>query len=162
MSWHRATEQICRLLTTSRLEILYCYNIIFHVSVGGTNDGNEIPRSRRPSGPVGSPVAILGRLFGSTAHDPRQLGRTRRRDQGEVGNWLQLHHQRNPGSISEVKILQMPKVGKAMVSNLRAHYMAKPGYQGPDEFTYAFIGTDRFGGPMRLVFKRKVSVVPSL
>lgn len=66
------------------------------------------------------------------------------------------------GSISEVKILQMPKVGKAMVSNLRAHYMAKPGYQGPDEFTYAFIGTDRFGGPMRLVFKRKVSVVPSL
>src|SRR5688500_16432831 len=60
------------------------------------------------------------------------------------------------GAISEVKILQMPKVGKAVAANLRAHYLAKPGYQGPDEFTYAFIGTDQYGGPMRVVFKRKV------
>jgi hypothetical protein len=66
------------------------------------------------------------------------------------------------GAISEVKILQMPKVGRAVAENLRAHYMAKPGYQGADEFTYVFIGTDQYGGPMRVVFKRKVTVVPNL
>jgi hypothetical protein len=64
------------------------------------------------------------------------------------------------GAISEVKITQAPKVGKAMVQNLRAHYIAKPGYQGADEFTYVFIGTDQYGGPMRVSFKRKVTVTP--
>jgi hypothetical protein len=67
-----------------------------------------------------------------------------------------------PGAISEVKITQMPKIGKAAVENLRAYYFAKPGYQGEDEFTYTFIGTDQYGGPMRVSFKRKVTVVPSL
>lgn len=66
------------------------------------------------------------------------------------------------GAISEVKITQMPKVGKAGVENLRAYYIAKPGYQGPDEFAYAFIGKDQYGGPMRIVMKRKVTVVPNL
>ncbi|MCG7393549.1 hypothetical protein MHY87_11590 [Microvirga sp. ACRRW] len=64
------------------------------------------------------------------------------------------------GAISEVKITQMPKSGRAGVQNLRAIYVAKPGYQGPDEFTYAFIGTDNRGGPMHIAIKRKVTVVP--
>jgi len=64
------------------------------------------------------------------------------------------------GAISEVKITQMPKVGKAGVENLRAYYIAKPGYKGPDEFTYVFIGTNERGGPMRITFKRQVNVVP--
>ncbi|HZW46177.1 MAG TPA: hypothetical protein VFF61_01510 [Microvirga sp.] len=66
------------------------------------------------------------------------------------------------GAISEVKVTQMPKVGKGGVENMRAYYIAKPGYQGPDEFTYAFIGTDQYGGPMRISIKRKITVVPSL
>ncbi len=64
------------------------------------------------------------------------------------------------GAITEVKITQMPKVGRAGVQNLRAVYVAKPGYQGPDEFAYAFIGTDNRGGPMRITFKHKITVVP--
>ncbi len=67
-----------------------------------------------------------------------------------------------PGAISEVKITQTPKVGKATVENLRAYYFAKPGYQGTDEFAYAFIGTDQYGEPVRISFKRKVTVVPNL
>jgi len=66
------------------------------------------------------------------------------------------------GVISEVKISQMPKAGKSGVENMRAYYIAKPGYQGPDEFTYVFIGTDQYGGPMRISIKRKITVVPSL
>jgi N-acetylglutamate synthase/N-acetylornithine aminotransferase len=34
-----------------------------------------------------------------------------------------------------------------------AYYVAKPGYQGPDEFAYAYIGTDQYGGPMRVAVK---------
>ncbi|WP_157961289.1 hypothetical protein [Microvirga flavescens] len=66
------------------------------------------------------------------------------------------------GALSEVKITQQPKVGKAGVENMRPYYMAKPGYQGPDEFTYAYIGTDQYGGPMKISIKRKITVVPSL
>jgi hypothetical protein len=66
------------------------------------------------------------------------------------------------GLISEVKITQAPKVGKAAVENLRAYYIAKPGYQGSDEFAYAFIGMNQYGSPMRIIFKQKVTVVPNL
>ncbi|SCY28374.1 hypothetical protein [Microvirga guangxiensis] len=64
------------------------------------------------------------------------------------------------GAISEVKITQMPRVGKAGVQNMSAYYIAKPGYKGSDEFTYVFIGTDAHGGPMRISVKRQVTVVP--
>jgi len=58
------------------------------------------------------------------------------------------------GAIREVVITQRPRVGAA------PDYIAKPGYQGPDEFAYAYIGTDQYGGPMRVVVKRRVTVVP--
>jgi hypothetical protein len=64
------------------------------------------------------------------------------------------------GAITEAVIIQKPKVGMAGVQGLRPYYIAKPGYHGPDEFSYGFIGTGRHGGPMRVVFKRKVTVVP--
>ena len=67
-----------------------------------------------------------------------------------------------PGAVNEVKIVQTPKNGRAAVQNLRAVYVAKPGYQGPDEFAYTFIGTDGFGGPMRVTIKHKITVVPNL
>src|SRR6478735_3672409 len=37
------------------------------------------------------------------------------------------------GAINETTITQMPKVGRAGVRGNTAIYMAKPGYQGPDE-----------------------------
>ena len=40
------------------------------------------------------------------------------------------------------------------------YYIAKPGYRGPDEFVYAFIGKDQYGGPMRVTIKRRITVVP--
>lgn len=67
-----------------------------------------------------------------------------------------------PGALSEVKITQQPKIGKAGVENYHPYYLAKRGYQGEDEFTYTYIGTDQYGGPMRISIKRKVTVVPSL
>jgi len=67
-----------------------------------------------------------------------------------------------PGALTEVKITQQPKFGKAGVENMRPYYMAKPGYQGSDEFTYTYIGTDQYGGPMRVSVKRKITVVPNL
>jgi hypothetical protein len=65
-----------------------------------------------------------------------------------------------PGAIAEAKIVQQPKFGRAGVEHLKPFYIAKPGYVGPDEFSYAFIGTDQYGGPMHVVIKRKVTVVP--
>lgn len=64
------------------------------------------------------------------------------------------------GAINEVMITQKPKVGLAGVRGTMPYYVAKPGYQGPDEFAYAFVGTNQYGGPMRVVIKRKVTVVP--
>jgi hypothetical protein len=64
------------------------------------------------------------------------------------------------GAIREVVITQRPRVGAAGVRGTVAYYVAKPGYQGPDEFAYAYIGTDQYGGPMRVVVKRRVTVVP--
>ena len=65
-----------------------------------------------------------------------------------------------PGSITEVVIVQKPRVGAAGVQGGTPYYIAKPGYQGPDEFTYAFIGKDQYGGPMRVTVKRRITVVP--
>jgi hypothetical protein len=64
------------------------------------------------------------------------------------------------GGITEVAITQQPKHGRAGVQNLYPFYLAKPGYSGPDEFAYAIIGTDRYGGPMKVVIRRKVTVTP--
>lgn len=65
-----------------------------------------------------------------------------------------------PGAIEEAKIIQQPKIGRAGVQGLNPYYIAKPGYKGPDEFAYVFTGTNRFGGPMRILIKRKITVVP--
>ncbi len=64
------------------------------------------------------------------------------------------------GAITEAAIVQKPKTGIAGVRGLMPFYVAKPGYRGPDEFTYAIIGTDQYGGPMRVTTKMKVTVVP--
>ncbi|MGO4572197.1 hypothetical protein [Microvirga sp. 2TAF3] len=65
-----------------------------------------------------------------------------------------------PGAVQEAKIIQQPKVGRAGVSGLTPFYAAKPGYNGPDEFAYAFLGMDQYGGPMNVVIKWRVTVVP--
>jgi hypothetical protein len=64
------------------------------------------------------------------------------------------------GAIDQTVITQKPKFGTAGVRGTTPYYIAKPGYQGMDEFTYAFIGTNQYGGPMRVSIKRKVTVVP--
>ncbi|MBB3017153.1 hypothetical protein FHR70_000193 [Microvirga lupini] len=65
-----------------------------------------------------------------------------------------------PGALTETVITQKPKFGRAGVENFKPYYLAKPGYQGTDEFAYTFIGQGRYGGPMRLTVKRKITVVP--
>jgi hypothetical protein len=65
-----------------------------------------------------------------------------------------------PGAISEATIIQKPKAGMAGVRGIMPFYVAKPGYRGADEFSYAIIGTDQYGGPMRVTTKMKVTVVP--
>lgn len=64
------------------------------------------------------------------------------------------------GAINETVITQKPKFGMAGVQGNTAIYVAKAGYQGPDEFAYAYVGTDQYGGPMRVTIKRKITVVP--
>ncbi len=64
------------------------------------------------------------------------------------------------GVIEETVITQKPRVGAAGVQGSVPYYVAKPGYQGPDEFTYAFIGKNQCGGPMRVTVKRRITVVP--
>ena len=64
------------------------------------------------------------------------------------------------GAITEAAIVQKPKAGMAGVQGIMPYYVAKPGYQGPDEFSYAIIGTDRYGGPMRVTTRMKVRVSP--
>lgn len=65
-----------------------------------------------------------------------------------------------PGAVQETKIILSPKVGRAGVRGLTPLYAAKPGYSGSDEFAYAFIGMDQYGGPMNVVIKWNVTVVP--
>lgn len=65
-----------------------------------------------------------------------------------------------PGALNETVISQKPKIGRAGVEGLKPYYLAKPGYQGSDEFAYTFIGMGQYGGPMRVTIKRKVTVVP--
>ena len=67
-----------------------------------------------------------------------------------------------PGALNEVKITLAPKNGRAGVQNLSPFYVPRPGFQGPDEFTYTLIGTNQYGGPIRVSIKRKVTVVSSL
>jgi len=64
------------------------------------------------------------------------------------------------GVIEETVITQKPRVGTAGVQGAKAYYIAKAGYQGPDEFAYAFIGKNQYGGPMRIAIKRRITVVP--
>ena len=64
------------------------------------------------------------------------------------------------GVIEETVITQKPRVGTAGVQGAKAYYIAKAGYQGPDEFAYAFIGKNQYGGPMRITIKRRITVVP--
>ncbi|MEE1656907.1 hypothetical protein VB618_11925 [Microvirga sp. CF3062] len=64
------------------------------------------------------------------------------------------------GAITEAAIVQKPKAGMAGVRGIMPFYVAKPGYRGADEFSYAIIGTDQYGGPMRVTTKMKVTVVP--
>ncbi len=64
------------------------------------------------------------------------------------------------GAIREAAIVQKPKTGMAGVRGIMPFYVAKPGYQGPDEFSYAIVGTDQYGGPMRVTTKMKVKVIP--
>ncbi len=64
------------------------------------------------------------------------------------------------GAIREAMIVQKPKAGMAGVRGIMPFYVAKPGYRGPDEFAYAIVGTDQFGGPMRVTTTIKVTVVP--
>ncbi|MBA1154858.1 hypothetical protein [Microvirga mediterraneensis] len=65
-----------------------------------------------------------------------------------------------PGALNETVISLKPRIGRAGVDGLKPYYMAKPGYQGPDEFAYTFIGMSQYGGPMRITVRRKVTVVP--
>jgi len=65
-----------------------------------------------------------------------------------------------PGAVQQTKIIQAPKAGRAGVRGLEPFYAAKPGYSGLDEFTYAFIGMDQYGGPLNVVIKWKVTVIP--
>ena len=65
-----------------------------------------------------------------------------------------------PGALTETAITQKPKIGRAGVEGLKPYYLAKPGYQGQDEFAYTFIGQGQYGGPMRGTIRRKATVVP--
>ena len=64
------------------------------------------------------------------------------------------------GAITEAAIVQKPKTGMAGVQGLMPFHVAKPGYRGADEFTYAIIGTDQYGGPMRVDTKMKENGIP--
>jgi hypothetical protein len=65
-----------------------------------------------------------------------------------------------PGALNETKITEAPRSGRADVRGSTVYYIAKAGYKGEDEFTYAHIGTDMYGGAMKITVRRKVTVVP--
>lgn len=65
-----------------------------------------------------------------------------------------------PGALIETVISQKPKIGRAGVEGFKPYYLARPGYQGPDEFAYSFIGQGQYGGPMRVTVRRKITVIP--
>jgi hypothetical protein len=64
------------------------------------------------------------------------------------------------GAINETLVTQKPKFGIAGIRGHTAIYIAKAGYQGPDEFVYAHVGIDQYGGPMKVTVRRKITVIP--
>jgi hypothetical protein len=78
----------------------------------------------------------------------------------KAGKGCRFYISNIPGMIKETVIVQKPKVGLAGVQGTSPYYVAKPGYQGQDEFTYSVIGNDQYGGPMRVTVKRRITVVP--
>jgi hypothetical protein len=117
-------------------------------------------------------AAALGLLVSSAAFDPAfacaaqsiPLHSARFETQGSMtvktGKGCVFTINGIPGALEDVQIVQQPKFGRAGVQNMKPYYMAKPGYTGADEFSYAFIGKDQYGGPMRIVIKRMVTVEP--
>jgi hypothetical protein len=64
------------------------------------------------------------------------------------------------GVVHETFISQKAKVGVVATDNARVVYVAKTGFVGADEFTYARKGADRFGNPSVMSVRVKVEVVP--
>ena len=68
--------------------------------------------------------------------------------------------QYSSGPTTTTQLVAAPAVGKASVSGHRITYLPRPGYTGPDRFTYARSGQDRFGRPTVRTVNVNVTVAP--
>lgn len=65
-----------------------------------------------------------------------------------------------PGAIKSITLLQRPKFGRAGLQGSTVFYVAKPGFQGQDEYSYNYTGIDNYGAEMDITIHEKVDVLP--
>ena len=78
----------------------------------------------------------------------------------KAGKRCQINFGSTDGAVHETVISHQAKVGQATTHNSRVIYVAKPGFAGTDEFTYARKGIDRYGNPSVMAAHIRVQVVP--
>ena len=66
----------------------------------------------------------------------------------------------SPGPVQRTSLVSGPAAGAAKVSGTSITYVPRSGYTGPDRFTYARGGEDRYGRPSVKTVTVNVSVIP--
>ena len=65
----------------------------------------------------------------------------------KAGKTCSIRLRSSSGPVERTSIVSAPAAGAARVSGTRITYVPKSGYTGPDRFTYARAGHDRYGRP---------------
>ena len=78
----------------------------------------------------------------------------------KTGKRCNIFFQSSSGPVTRTSLVSAPSVGTAMVSGTRVTYVPRAGYTGPDRFTYARSGQDRYGRASVKTVVVNVTVTP--
>ena len=78
----------------------------------------------------------------------------------KAGKRCNISLRNSMGAVEATRIVNRPAAGTATVSGTRVTYVPKAGYTGPDRFTYARTGQDRYGRASVKTVNVNVQVIP--
>ncbi|HEX2725114.1 MAG TPA: Ig-like domain-containing protein [Beijerinckiaceae bacterium] len=78
----------------------------------------------------------------------------------KAGTRCNIFLQNSMGPVETTRIVSRPAAGSATVSGTRVTYVPRAGYTGPDRFTYARAGQDRYGRASVKTVNVHVQVIP--
>ena len=76
------------------------------------------------------------------------------------GTRCSIARQNSSAAITTTRIVSPPAYGAASTRGAHIFYMSRPGYRGPDRFTFQGSGLDRYGRPVVRTVNVNVQVVP--